>query len=166
MQISQESAGYRALRTWLPGSGGPMDGRKALAIHQFLRNHSPQRAEWTPLEANGFIHSPISQSCVWHFAGAIIYLPALKKVSGLVASYFPPSFYFVGWERDKDNAKKVEAAKIFLKSSPIGGGSLFGSMLQQTRGQAKLEPGGTTFLSSSLGSPQSAGLICMVMASN
>src|SRR5688500_11119051 len=29
------SAGYRALRTWLPGIGGLMDGRKALGLNQF-----------------------------------------------------------------------------------------------------------------------------------
>jgi hypothetical protein len=44
---------------------------------------------------------------------------------------------FVAWERYQDNAKKVEAAKRMMESSPMGG--MMEGMMQQMTGESELK---------------------------
>ena len=74
---------------------------------------------------------------------------------------------FVAGERYQDNAKKVEAANRMMQSSPFGGGSPLGGMMQQMTGGVKLEarvPAATTYSLLFAALSAIGGVVCLVIA--
>jgi hypothetical protein len=93
--------------------------------------------------------------------------PGVLKGIGIGCFVLCAILLFVAWERYQDNAKKVDAANQMMQSSPFGGESPFGGMMEGMTGSRKLEPATPAVTKYALvfaALSGVGGVVCLVMA--